>query len=284
MAQARKHPESWILTSSEDFTRHGVLQLGQVLTDPWNPDTAILTTGVEPVPDGVLRDRLVHNGVSLTSHVAHSLALRAWLQVNAAQGVNIGGGAGTGATDEAHANYHGKSISVDMFQPNNAYARRALGRAKAEKPETLQVSPLKPNPRLFLVTGLRLLGAGTVVDIGNKENVEGRGHMETNTPAELGTAGVGAEATRVTEHAHTIETSSEFVYAYRLHQIIVKRVLSQSLVAAFTRGETHSMDRTRSSDNVPTIKDSTPVDMEFVGILEDAFGGDGNKEAPRVVT
>ena len=59
-----KHPKAWVLTQNQDYTPTGVLQLGQVLTNFMDPNSAILASGTVPIPDKTLRDQSIHRGTT----------------------------------------------------------------------------------------------------------------------------------------------------------------------------------------------------------------------------
>ncbi|KAL6904653.1 hypothetical protein GGI43DRAFT_397756 [Trichoderma evansii] len=75
-----KHKKTWILTGNQDYTPAGVLQLGQILTDYTDPNSAILTEGTAPIPINALKNDPTHGEINYGSSDAHHTAFQAWLK------------------------------------------------------------------------------------------------------------------------------------------------------------------------------------------------------------
>ncbi|KAI0470244.1 hypothetical protein F4859DRAFT_515770 [Xylaria cf. heliscus] len=108
--------------------------------------------------------------------------------------------------------------------------------------------------RLWLVTGLRVLGKGAEV---------------TEAFIQKSSVAIAAEGDGTTVNCHP------FAYAYRLHEIIVRRKLENTEWRAFGGRQAHGIDGNDSDDSdvEPEI-----VGYEVLGVEAEPFIGDGDDD------
>lgn len=271
-----KHPKGWVLTTSQDYTAEGVLKLGQILIDPYDPNSAILAEGTIPVPDESLKDNPIHKGVDFSSTESHQTAFRAWL--SSPQIVKIEGRTEFNASSIEWAKYKSSTIKVSMFHPSEAYAKKAI-----EAADTLEIPWWKRSRRVYLITGLRVLGSGTSVNQGSGSArsllvTASADTTETGVPLSGGLGGGHQSGNLQTQ---SIQDSSPFVYAYRLHEIITRQKLEKPKVGAYKGGETYST----SEELGDAVKREKPevVGYDFVKVVQDPFAG-GNSPDNSLLT
>jgi hypothetical protein len=209
-----QHKKAWVTTPNEFYTPTGVLQVDQILTDYMDPNTALLTEGVVVISKKALKDQSTHHGVDYTSIETHQSAFRSWLKATAAP---AGGNLSAEEQKAYWDKFSGKTISVFMFQPSKGYAIKALAHRDALGSTALPWYKLYT--RVWMVTGLRVLGKGPKINEGFIERASGEAAIEgdgsaANIPV---TGGAGAGHADQRAKSHTIEDSDPFVYAYRLH-------------------------------------------------------------------
>jgi hypothetical protein len=221
-----KHEKQWILTTNQDYTPNGVLQLGQILTNYTDPKSAILTEGTAPIPKNTLKEESDEQEVNYKSSEPMQTAFRAWLKVlsNITTSPEI--------NNELQKGYQitfgGHAISVITFQPSKNYVETALS--------LNDTSGLTPVPwyvthrRIWLVTGLRIVGKRTKINEGFINQATGRAELIKSPIQEL-----------LSMLNNSYQDSGTLIYSYCLHEIIIKRKL-KTTVRAFSRGHLQWMN------------------------------------------
>ncbi|KAI1137155.1 hypothetical protein F5Y05DRAFT_414318 [Hypoxylon sp. FL0543] len=270
-----KHKKAWVLTPNQDYTATGVLQVGQILTDYMDPNSAVLHSGINPIPEKTLLDQSTHRGVDYNSMEAQQVAFRAWLKESLMKAV---GGAVTAQSERLHwEKYSSHTIGVFMFQPSTQYCKDSLALGDAP----LKTAPqwYKTHRRVWLVTGLRVLGKGAKVTEGFIKKSSGTAAAEgdgsaANIPLQ---GGVGGGVSNEQANSHSIDDADPFVYAYRLHEIIVRRKLKDTELQAFSGGQVHGIGEDDSDDSgVEADEEPEVVGYEVLGVEDEPFDGDGD--------
>ncbi|KAF3000937.1 hypothetical protein E8E13_008850 [Curvularia kusanoi] len=290
-------PMAWVLTTSQDFTRNGVLQLGQVLTNEWDPNSAIFAEGTIPRPPTYLCDRQEHEGVDFSSMTVETVSFRTWLQQSLGvvpAGVDVHFGHGSAAWEK----YRSRKLMVDLFQPNDRYAQRVV--KAAEESRKTKIPWYRRECHLYLVTGLRILASGTSVDSTSQNATEYHAGAEVDaTPANVPfQAGVTVDNKALIGQKRKLEGTSEFIYAYRLHKITKRRKSETSYVDPWGKGELHTASGGSREANVRIGLDYTmgeldesarekgrveEDDVKDVQISTQMFVGDGTPNDVRMV-
>ncbi|KAI0149952.1 hypothetical protein F4776DRAFT_603933 [Hypoxylon sp. NC0597] len=277
-----KHKKAWVLTPNQDYTAAGVLQVGQILTDYMDPNSAVLHSGTNPIPEKILLDQSTHRGVDYNSMETQQVALRAWLKESLMKAV---GGTVDAQSEKLHwEKYSSHTIGVFMFQPSTQYCKDSLALGDAP----LKTAPpwYKTHRRVWLVTGLRVLGKGAKVTEGfikkSSGSIAAKGDgTAANVPVQGGIDG-GVSSERA--DFHSIDDADPFVYAYRLHEIIVRRKLEDTELQAFSRGQVYGVGEDDSDDSdVEADKEPEVVGYEVVAVEDEPFDGDGDETNPMFV-
>jgi hypothetical protein len=61
-----KHERAWLLTPNQDYTATGVLQVGQILTDYMDPNSTVLHSGTNTIPEKTSLDQSTHGEADYT--------------------------------------------------------------------------------------------------------------------------------------------------------------------------------------------------------------------------
>lgn len=260
---------SWVLTTSQDFGPNGSLQLGQLLTDPGDPNSAVITSGLVPIAIDTLRDNQIHKNVDFTSLDYEQLSFRTWLHSRIAP-VPAEGGARAINMNDVGTRYQSSSVLVHQFQPNDEYAHRAVQAGRTE--HRTKVKWWASYKKLWLVTGLRILADDSVV---NQWRAEVVGHGADGTinasPANIALGG-GLRAQRQHETAQTqsLGGASSFIYAYRLHQVRKYRVPKTSQCEPWKGGEIYSWGE--------KVDKHYGGELQFAAVLEDQTDQNATEE------
>ncbi|KAM3548125.1 hypothetical protein ARSEF4850_009596 [Beauveria asiatica] len=243
-----RHPKSWVLTTSQDFGPKGSLQLGQLLTDPYDPNSAVITSDLVPIPVNTLSDNQFHKHVDFASLDHEQLSFRTWLRSRNAI-VPVEGHAGAANTNEVGARYRSSSVLAHQFPPNDKYAQNAVDVGRTEHRTKVEWWALYR--KLWLVTGLRILADETVVGQWRAEVV---GHHAAGNasvdPANIPLdGGLQAQHQHVTAQTQSIGGASSFIYAYRLHEVRKYRAPKPSRSGPWRGGELFSWGARGEEDN-----------------------------------
>jgi len=203
----------WILTRSQSFQPEGILSLGQVLSDPYDPNSALMAEGPIPIPPTFKKDERTQEGVIMASDDRLFAALEAWVRTN---GLPIVAGAEVQASQQRQAArvFLMESLDSEIFQPSVDYAKAALDS------HDVRSQLWMPYRRIFMVTGVRIAKGAALMESGQSQNIvwlaaKGGGSAQ-NAPVEGGVAGVRGKGTF---DLHAAKRIDDFVYAYRLHEI-----------------------------------------------------------------
>ncbi|KAL7902000.1 hypothetical protein HDV63DRAFT_405026 [Trichoderma sp. SZMC 28014] len=272
-----KQKKAWILTPNQDYTAAGILQLGQILTDYTDPNSGILGAGIAPIPKEMIKDEIGHRNVNFESSESSQTAFQAWLKATLHVAASF---AIKKELQKAYqAKFEGQNMSVITFCPTKRYVETALSQEDASD---LTSKPwYAKNKRIWVVTGLRILGSGTKISEGfvnqATDNAEVKGDSgAAQVPIN---AGLDTSYQQDTFHSHTIQDSDPFVYCYRLHEIIIRRKL-KTTVRAFSRRHIQGIERIdESSDDEDYDSEGEPIidGYEVVYVENEDFLGDGKK-------
>ncbi|KAK3367709.1 hypothetical protein B0H63DRAFT_535760 [Podospora didyma] len=184
--------KNWFLTPSQGFEPGKSLVLGQVLKNPRQPGDAVFSTA---------SDLKLENSFSI------------WTQI---RGAPLAAKVQSQKTRSAEGEWKLKTLESEMFVPDFKYVRQVL--QAGDVPEETKWWRL--NWSLYLVTGVRIARGASVwtsdADT-SSTTLEGSGDGSAHNVPVSGGAGVTRSAENVRQT--TVEETSDFVYAYRLHEI-----------------------------------------------------------------
>lgn len=170
-------------------------------------------------------------------------------------------------------------MSVITFHPTKRYVEAALSQEDAS--DLTSIPWYAIHKRIWLVTGLRILGDGTKVSESFVNQATGSAEVKGDGSAARVpiNAGLDTGYQQATFRKHTIQDSDPFIYCYRLHEIIIKRKL-KTTVRVFSSGHIQGIERNGDSiDDEDYDSDEEPVidGYEVVGVENEEFDGDGNE-------
>jgi hypothetical protein len=275
MSPAKDNRE-WILTPNQDYTPTGVLQLGQILTNYKKPSSAILTKGVVSIPSELPKDKTIHNHVSYESSDSQAIALKAWLEATSA----IASSKTANTSESAYKQkFQGFFITAEMFQPSKQYIDDALQKYMKDMGEASTVTDVPwymLHRRVWMVTGLRTFAKGTKVTQGSMHRDTAMTAFKADGQAAGIAASAGADAARTsqTDQTHEIGSSDEFIFCYRLHEIIIKRQFKKTRLAPFSRGHIQDAEQSGNGsddEGLPVYNEAIAEGYEVLGVDEQAY-------------
>ncbi|KAF3074331.1 hypothetical protein CFAM422_003353 [Trichoderma lentiforme] len=207
--------KTWILTRSQTYEPGKSLCLGQVLLNPRQPADALFSKASSflPIPAEYIRDFGERKNVTITIESKLNASFTAWGKLN-----------GTPVTAKGHAETNKETtkkwilqkLESESFLPDLEYVREILN--KGDVPDATKWWKLQR--RIFLVTGVRIArGASVSATDSHKNSVGIKVGVDGITQSVPVQAGLGAAIGRQTEQTEKAEESSDFVFAYRLHEI-----------------------------------------------------------------
>lgn len=253
-----KHPKTWVLTTSQDFSPLGSLQLGQLLTNAWDPSSAVISQDLMPIPIGNLRDNQTHSNVDFTSMSREQFSFRTWLRARN-EPIPAEGDIAAAQMNAAWARYQASTVMVDMFTPDDEYATKAVQNAQTERRARKPIwAPVKT---LYLITGLRILSDGTNV---NQLEAEAVGHYSHGAIGDNAASlpiggGVHLQDQQSAVHSQRLGGASSFVYAYRIHKVERWLLTKNASVRSWDKGELYSTER---SDDDEEEYHTNPLDVQ----------------------
>lgn len=205
------HEKEWILTGNQDYTPNGVLQLGQILTDYNDLNTAIYAEGTIPRPKHILKDELNSQKFYYLyeSSEPKRTAFTYWLKnlsheiIRSTIDSNL-----EKAYQTMFEDHTVNAISVAIFHADNWYSGNAV--------IGLTSMPwYKMHKRLWIVNGLQILEKGTKFSKGAINQAAGRGQVKGEGSVAQVPINAGSET--------GCQDSNRFIYCYRLKEVVIKR-------------------------------------------------------------
>ncbi|KAI1125717.1 hypothetical protein F5Y10DRAFT_225050 [Nemania abortiva] len=190
----------WILTPSSDYHPNGLLSLGQILTDPGSPESALVQPGDIPPPSETSRSTL-RNKVKIESSDEGKADIGLWVTLNArraaASGAHLSSSAGP-----VRFTLEINELETEVFKPTTEYTKKVFD-ARAVSSQT---SWWKAQRRIFIVTSVGV-AKGAVMSRERSQFHGTAGNVEVSAMG---------QSQSVNE---SVSSTSDFVFAYRLHEI-----------------------------------------------------------------
>jgi hypothetical protein len=263
----------WILTRSTEYRPDGVLQVGQILADPYEPASALHTTGPLDLGDIVPEETALTN---VTGSQASELSAHFGLWANLNLGL-LGGSAPLGAgVDGSARTAQSQTWAVDriastIITPSDALVDSALHHGDVPS----RLKRWKFAQRLFMVSGTRVVH-GARMKTAEESSVGGGLNAQADLTAATGgtvpgKTGIMADGKSKESQEMEFQGSTDFVFAYRLQEIHYYSIPKTSSHKPFAQGNTAE---TRESDgkSLGSIQDEYD-DIEGM-IDEEEFQGD----------
>lgn len=268
-----KHAKCWILTPSQEYEPGKTLSLGQILSNAYDPQSALLPKGPLAIPEDLnsTRDHIKQSGLEIQSSDKLATSLAVWVRAN---GLPVTAAAGAQQASQHMAAWRLASLESDIFIPSRDYVKQAL-----ELPEVrAETQWWRLRRKIFMVTGIRIArGAGLV----RREDDKSGFNMEVsvdgsalNIPV---SAGVEVGHQRAVSDVHIANRIDDFVFAYRLSEITYRLRVSKK---TFTRGEMAAVGAARPQP--PQQHDIEEYEVKGIELRE-PFEGFGWDDEPTLV-
>jgi hypothetical protein len=263
--------KSWIYTRARDYRPGGILRLGQILTDPYNPASARISSTAQAIPEHIQVDRSKHLDVTLEHNEALEVAFNAWANI---YGMPVGLSGGVETKDEAEVKWHFDELNGETMAFDDKYGAAAL----RDNPNVVsyierQWGIEKIFKRLYMITGIRTAVGAKMKktekhtgEAGGKAKADGRA---ANFPLE---GGAGFKGKQTSGSKELFEDATDFVYQYQLYEI---RYFPHFNPEPFTHGQAE----TEKEGSEKPKEQPMEIDfLEFKGFGEE-FDGDVVKDA-----
>jgi hypothetical protein len=259
-----QHKTYFALTNF-DYPPDSLIRLGQIITSPSTPWKSLADP--LPIPKSAIQAS-IKTDWGTEVYREHDQRMGIWAQF-AAMICGVGGDAVVGWSRKNEEMFQFKELATTFFEPDPEYVEASVvGEERQQVAEWVRQNPRKS---LYMIAGVKVArGAQHLqarvrgVDFEVKPGVDATPF--TGVPVGGGVlAGMGREKGERT----WFSGSSDFVYAYRLRRIIVKRQ-AVSKTREYVRGATvaHEDDDNASGEHLemPTLQGQDASSMEAVEI------------------
>ncbi|KAL7908290.1 hypothetical protein GGI35DRAFT_57445 [Trichoderma velutinum] len=210
-----KTAKTWILTRSQTYEPGKSLRLGQVLLHPRQPADALFSkpSSFLPIPADYTRDLGEKKNVTIAIESKLNASFTAWSKLNGTPDT----AKGLAETNQGTTRkWILQKLESETFLPELEYVKEILN--KGDVPAATKWWKLQL--RIFLVTGVRIArGASVSVTDLHKTSVSIKAGVDGSSQGVPVQVGLGAALGQETEQTENAEESSDFVFAYRLHEI-----------------------------------------------------------------
>jgi hypothetical protein len=239
-------PRSWFLAPRApnfDCSPTGYLALGSLVEDPYTPDCPIASGLPPPLPEYIHVERSTKKNWESVDERRRNGKIGLWVHF-----VDLIQGDVSTNWERAEATvYQCETLETNWFRPSPQLIRDRLSNEEVAE-FTKQAGSFQR--KMFMITAVQIARKPAV-----KKTKDGAWGVGLNVGADLapvGAAGLSVGAENAISHSRHSETSasesSDFVYAYRLDQIMYKRT-QLPLSKPHTKGATFSDDaRTREDE------------------------------------
>ncbi|KAE9371037.1 hypothetical protein N431DRAFT_467251 [Stipitochalara longipes BDJ] len=258
--------KSWIYTRARDYRPGGILRLGQILTDPYNPASARISSTAQEIPAHIQVDKSKHLDATLEHSEALEVAFNAWANI---YGMPVGLSGKVETKDEMDVKWHFDELRGETMAFDDQYCQEALrDNVNVVSYIERQWSVEKIFKRLYMITGVRT-AVGAKMTKTEKHTQEAGGQAKfdgsgANVPLQVG-AGLSGKQTSGSKES--FEEATDFVYQYQLYQI---RYYPHFKPEPFTHGQTEGEE---PSSEEPKQQPKEIDSLEFKGFGEE-FDGD----------
>ncbi|KAH8688037.1 hypothetical protein GQ44DRAFT_780865 [Phaeosphaeriaceae sp. PMI808] len=225
-------PKNWILTDSQGWEPGKDLSLGQVLWQPFDPASGLIPVREisKPPTDSIIRTN--QKAVEIQSNDVRYASLKTWAGFRGFIMAQMGIHASRSGDSSARSTWTIDELEEETFIPSMQYVREVMRAGDVP----LKAEWWKLRRRIFLVTGVRIgRGAKMTVDQTNSTAGALGGNVSAWDPTQSTSVSGGVEAkmSSNTSQFKSVRSMSDFVYAYRLHEINYRLWISKK---SFTDG------------------------------------------------
>jgi len=210
--------KAWILTKCTDYPPEGRLQLGQILSHPRMPDTALMTNGPDQLPADYIVEESNAQGVSILSGNLLDASFGVWAE---AMGTPAQISGETVVEDGSVLSWDIKNMRGKGAVFGLDYVKKALDHKDVVANVSSHLITYDPfHPTLYMITGVRVAeGAKMVMRKEHSFAASGKGKIDgqqTGIPMKAGGQGHLKNATVQQE---AFKRASDFVFSYKCNKI-----------------------------------------------------------------
>ena len=218
--------DGWIFTQTRKFAPDGRIQIGQILSKPFQPESALMPFGPLTPPEGLAKDETKDENVDLSMETELTALFKLWANINPLS-ANAGGGAHLERSNSLV--WHFDSLESQQISPPLSYVQDSI--KHGEVPQYLNPPDRKKSRwpfakkladrRIFIVTGVTVAHGATMT----RKNIRasGAGATASADPSSMGTVAAGGEAGMESNHVDSEElgSASNFVFAYSVNEVFL---------------------------------------------------------------
>ncbi|KAF8851525.1 hypothetical protein BDZ45DRAFT_679034 [Acephala macrosclerotiorum] len=269
---------AWILTKCTDYPPEGRLQLGQILYNPRNPDTALMTNGPNPLPADYKVDESNAHGVSMLSNKLLKASFGVWGEAMGTPAqisgeMTVGDGS---VLSWDFVNLRGKGTIFGLDYVNEALKHKdVVGYVSSQ---LVTFGPF--HPTLYMITGVRVAeGAKMVMRKQHSTGATGKIKLDGSQHGIPMAAGGQGHLKNVVVQQEAFKKASDFVFSYKCNKI---NYWPKMQIPPYIHGDTQSQ-RTTASNTDSEGKEVESLEIQqFAEPLDDVeFGaveGEGDKD------
>ena len=248
--------KSWILTNSTHYESDGKLFLGQILTDPRNPESSLISGSPRTLPATLHVDTTEAQCpvISTQGLLEHSGSF--WLETH---GLNAGVSGEAGSLGKYNVKWEVKRLVGKITTFSMTYVEdTVLAEKDVVEYVKRRLSPFPPT--LYIITGLRIFeGAKLVAEADDQSSVQGKLQAD-GTPHNVPIrGGMQGRVTRSQKAKQSFQSTSSFVFAYQCNRI---NYFPWKRMSPHTQGETASSEKQPEDTNKKTAEES--VELKIV--------------------
>lgn len=231
--------KSWTFTNSTNYASNGKLFLGQVLTNPLNPETALISGTPRELPPTLHVEVTKAQNAMINSHNTLANSGGFWLKAN---GVKCGVSGEAGSLGTSNVQWEVKTMVGKITTFSFDYVEDVVLKEKDVTNWVSQRLSVMP-PTLYIITGVRIFEGGKLVDATTDQQSNIGGRVEGGAP-ETVSGGVGAQRKSAHHTEQSFEATDNFVFAYQCNKI---NYFPWKRMSAYPHGQTASSG-TQSND------------------------------------
>jgi hypothetical protein len=242
------HKKTWILVRGCQYQPGGAISLGQLLVKPFEPGLPLLPDGPLPLPKAAV-ERTYQKSVEISSLTSLGGSFQAWTSIEKPL---VNSGLATKYHTSASLTWKLDQLDCEIMIPRLADVQSAINRD--EVIAQINRKRLDFKKRLYMITGVRV-ARGARLEQHNEKATSGE------AKAGVGLAGLaalpvkfgpGANLARATSDNYSFESSSDFVFAYRVCEIHYGKDV---YVKPYNKGETFGIgaDTEKSQRDIEVI-------------------------------
>jgi hypothetical protein len=242
--------KSWIFTNSTNYASNGKLFLGQVLTNPLNPETALISGKPRELPSTLHVELTRAENALINSQEALANSGGFWLKTH---GVKCGVSGEAGSLGSSNVQWEVKSMVGKITTFSFDYVLSVLKEQDVTNWVSQRLSPMPPT--LYIITGVRIFEGAKLADATTDQVSTVGGRVEGDGAPKAPVHG-GAEVQRTSiQHTNqSFETTSDFVFAYQCNKI---NYFPWKRMSAYPHGQTASSETPSNNGNEQKESSST---------------------------